>query len=196
MPMIERPTRLRLWGFVLTVGGGALIALGALLPWVSVGLRSDTQGALTSTSPGVDLRPGQVCLALGIIAILALPALRVAHSIGLRRAVAILVVVAGLGALVLSVRELTIKDHLLFTGVRHVGESIHSQTGLPAADLAAKAREELKKEGFVDVGLGLWITIAGGLVALAGGALDLLWVQSRARAHAAIDSPPPVAPAT
>jgi hypothetical protein len=190
MPTIERPTQLRLWGFILTVGGGALIAVGALLPWVSVGLKSDTQGALTTTSPGVDLRPGQVCLALGVLAILAILALRVMHSISLRRAVSIGVLVAGLVAIVLGVRELTIKDHLLFTGARQIAEQIHAQTGLPPHDVLTKAHDELQKEGFADAGIGIWLTIAGGAVTIVGGVLDVLWVQSRARAHAhAFDAP-------
>jgi hypothetical protein len=185
MPKVERPTQLRLWGFVLTVGGGALIAIGALLTWVSV----DYKG-ITSKQLGVDLKPGIACLVVGVIAILAIPALRTVHSIPLRRAIAIGVAVAGLVAIVLGVRELSIKDHLLFTGVRTFAEALHQQNGLPARDLAAQIRAGLQKSGSVNVGIGLWITIAGGVVTLVGGVLDVMWVQSRARAHAhAFDAP-------
>jgi hypothetical protein len=186
MPMIARPTRLRLWGFILTVGGGALIAIGALLTWVSVDYRG-----ITTKELGVDLKPGMVCLAVGVIAILAILVLRAVHSIPLRRAISIAVVLAGLVAIVLGVRELSIKDHLLFTGVRTFAEALHQQSGLPAKDLAAQIRAGLQKSGSVNVGIGLWITIAGGAVTLVGGILDLLWVQTRARAHAhAFDAPP------
>jgi hypothetical protein len=187
MLKIERPTQLRLFGFVLTVGGGALIAIGTLLTWASV----DYKG-ITSEELGVDLKPGIVCLAAGVIAILAIPALRVMHSIPLRRAISIAVVAVGLVAIVLGVREVSIKDHLLFTGIRTFAEAIHQHSGLPAKDLATQIRAGLQKSGSVDVGIGLWITIAGGVVALVGGVLDLMWVQSRARAHAhAFDAPAP-----
>jgi hypothetical protein len=186
MPMIERPTQLRLGGFVLTVAGGSLIAIGTLLTWASV----DYKG-ITSKELGVDLKPGLVCLVLGVIAILAIPALRAVYSIPLRRVIAVAVVVAGLVAIVLGVRELSIKDHLLFTGIRTFAESLHQQNGLPAKDLATQIRADLKKSGSVNVGIGLWITIAGGMVALGGGVLDLIWVRSRARARAhAFDAPP------
>ena len=43
---------------------------------------------------------------------------------------------------------------------------------------------------WLKLGIGLWITIVGVVVALVGGILDLMWVQSRARAHAhAFDAP-------
>jgi len=190
--MLEiKRTPLRVWGFLLTVLGGALIALGALLPWVSVGLRSDTSGALTTTSLGVDLRPGKVTLALGVLVVLAIAGLRLSHSIPLRRAIAVGVVVAGIVAVALAIRETTIKDHLLFTGARQVAEQIHAQTGLPTQDVVTRARAQLQKEGFADAGIGLWLTILGGVVAVAAGVLDLLWVRSRAIAHAhAFDAPP------
>jgi hypothetical protein len=185
MPTIERPTQLRLWGFILTVGGGALIAVGALLAWASVDYRG-----ITETTVGVDVKPGEVCLALGIVAILALLVLRASHSIPLRRGVAIGVVVVGLVAIILGVREVMIKDHLLFTGLRDFANAFSSQNGLPAKDLAARIRAELQKSGTVNVGIGLWLTIAGGAVTIVGGVLDVLWVQSRARAHAhAFDAP-------
>jgi hypothetical protein len=185
MPMIERPTPLRLWGFILTAGGGALIAIGALLTWVSVDYRG-----ITSKELGVDVKPGIVCLAVGVIAILAILGLRAVHSIPLRRAISIAIMVAGLVAIVLAVRELSIKDRLLLTGLRTFAEALHQQNGLPAQDLAAKIRADLQKSGTVNVGIGLWITIAGGVVTLVGGVLDMMWVRSRARAHAhAFDAP-------
>jgi hypothetical protein len=126
-----------------------------------------------------------------VLVVLSIVALRLTHSIPLRRGIAVAVVVAGVLAVALAVRELAIKEHLLFTGVRQVAEQIHAQTGLPTKDLVAKARVQLQKDGFVDVGIGLWLTILGGVVTIAGGVLDLLWVRSRAIAHAhAFDAPP------
>src|SRR2546428_6022022 len=115
MPGIEKPSRLRVWGFLLAVGGGAAVAVGALLPWVSVGLRSDRNGVLTSTSRGVDFRSGKLCLALGVAAILALVVLRVVRSANARRLIAIGVVMAGLGGIALGIREEAIRDRLLFS---------------------------------------------------------------------------------
>jgi hypothetical protein len=186
MPMIERPTSIRLWGFVLTVGGGALMAVGSLLTWTSVDYRG-----ISSATVGVDLKPGVVCLALGVLAILALLALRVVHSIPLRRAISVGVVAAGLIAIALGIREVAIKDHLLFSGLRDFANAFHAQNGLPAKDLAARIKADLQKSGSVKVGIGLWLAIAGGVITLVGGVLDLMWVRSRAQAHAhAYDAPP------
>jgi hypothetical protein len=182
----ERPSALRLGGFLLTVVGGALIALGSLLTWVTV-----TYHGLSSSSPGVDLRPGIVCLVAGVAVILSLLVLRLSRSTSVLRIVSIGVAVAGVLALGLGVRELAIKDHLLFTGVHDFADALHAQTGLPTSDLAARLRTELQKSGSVSPGIGLWLTIVGGVLAIGGGILDLRWVRSRATDRSpALDAPP------
>ena len=177
-----RPTPLRLAGFLATVVGGVLVALGPLLTWVSVGLLGDESGALTSTSPGVDHTTGKIALALGAATVVAIVLLRVIVSVGLRRLVAIGVLVAGLASIAIGVRAVTgDRDRYLSTGVRPLAEEIHRQVGLPVTEeLAARAREQLAEDGFVQIGVGPWLVLAGGIVTVVGGALDLAWVEARA----------------
>ncbi|MBI3647661.1 MAG: Trp biosynthesis-associated membrane protein [Actinobacteria bacterium] len=176
MPTIERPTPLRLWGFVLTVGGGATLAIGALMPWVAVGLKSDTKGVLTEVTPGVDLALGKVALALGALALIGLLALRIIRSARALRILGLVIVLAGLCGLAIGIRELATKDGLLFAGVARTVESLR-RAGVGVS--VERFRAQLQKDGFVAMRLGLPLVIAGGALTAAGGLLDLVWVKRR-----------------
>jgi hypothetical protein len=182
----DRATTLRLAGFVLTVGGGALVVLGSLLDWISVGLRGDAAGGFTVSTPGIDLNAGLATLVLGAIAILGIVALRLAHSTTLRRLVAVGVIVVGLGAAGIGVYEMSgARDRFLFSGVRAFAEHFTEEQGLPQNEqLADQVREQLKKDGFVELKIGVYVVIAGGVLAAIGGALDFAWAGARRRERA------------
>jgi hypothetical protein len=186
MQTSDRATSLRLAGFVLTVGGGALVILGSLLNWVSVGLKGDAASGFTVSTPGIDLRAGLVALGLGALAILGIVALRLVHSTTFRRLVAIGVILVGLGATAIGVYEMTgNRDRYLFSGVREFAEHFNQEQGLPQNDqLAAQIREQLKKDGVVDIQIGIYVVIAGGVVTIVGGALDYAWAGARRRERA------------
>jgi hypothetical protein len=179
----DRVSTLRVAGFVLTVGGGALVVLGSLLDWVSVGLRSDASGALTTTTPGVDFRAGLVTMGLGVVTLLGFVALRLGHSTTLRRLVATGVVVVGIGAAAIGIYEMSKdRDQFLFTAVRPLQQQYHQEQGLPVNDqLAAQIRDQLRKDGLVERKIGIPILIAGGLIATIGGVLDFAWAGARQR---------------
>ena len=181
MEGISKPSPLRLAGFLATAGGGLLVALGSLQAWIAVGLKSDTTDSLTTTSPGIDFRAGKVTLALGVIAILAIAALRLVRSLNARRAIAVVVLLAGLAAAGIGLRELTgDRNRFLSAGVHALAQQLHDQIGLPLNDaLAQKVRDQLRVEGFVEFKVGLYLVVAGGVVVAAGGLLDLAWVGRR-----------------
>jgi hypothetical protein len=182
----ERATTLRLAGFIATVGGGALVVLGSLLNWVSVGLKGDTGGGFTVSTPGIDLRAGLVALALGALAILGIVALRLVHSTTFRRLVGVGVILVGLGAAAIGVYEMTgDRDRYLFSGVRDFAEHFSQEQGLPQNDqLASQIREQLRKDGVVDIQIGIYVVIAGGVVTVVGGLLDYAWAGARRRERA------------
>jgi hypothetical protein len=182
----ERTSTLRLAGFVLTVGGGALVVLGSLLDWISVGLRGDAAGGFTVSTPGIDLNAGLAALALGALAILAIVALRLSHSTMLRRLVAIGVIAVGLGAAAIGIYEMSgARDRFLFSGVRPLAEHFSEVQGLPQNDqLADQVREQLRQDGFVELKIGLYVVIAGGVLTAIGGVLDFAWAGARRRERA------------
>jgi tryptophan-associated transmembrane protein len=182
----DRSSTLRLAGFVLTVGGGALVVLGSLLDWISVGLRGDAAGGFTVNTPGIDLNAGLAALALGALAILAIVALRLTHSTMLRRLVAIGVIAVGLGAAAIGIYEMSgARDRFLFSGVRPLAEHFNEVQGLPQNDqLADQVREQLRQDGFVDLKIGIYVVIAGGVLTAIGGALDFAWAGARRRERA------------
>jgi Tryptophan-associated transmembrane protein (Trp_oprn_chp) len=179
----ERVSTLRVAGFALTVGGGALVVLGSLLDWVSVGLKSDASGALTTTTPGVDFRAGLVTMGLGIAALLGFVALRLVHSTPLRRLVAAGVILVGIGAAGIGIYEMSKdRDQFLFTALRPLQQQYHQEQGLPLNDqLAAKIRDQLRKDGLVELKIGIPVVIVGGLIATIGGVLDFAWAGARQR---------------
>ena len=179
---LEKPAQLRLWGFILTVAGGGTIALGSLLSWVSVGNRGDTEGILTSTSPGVDFRAGKVALALGVLVLVAILALRITHSTKLRRAIAVGVIAMGLAGAAIGIYEMSRDDRFLFSGVRPRAQYYNQEIGLPKNEqLIVKIRQQLQKDGYVDVKIGLPLMVAGGAIAVFGGLLDFAWAGARRR---------------
>ena len=182
----DRASTLRLAGFVLTVGGGAVVVLGSLLVWISVGLRGDAGDGFTVSTAGIDLRAGLASLALGAIAILGIVALRLAHSTTLRRLVAVGVIAAGLGAIAIGVYEMSgARDRFLFSGVRPLAEHFTEVQGLPQNDqLTDQVREQLRKDGFVDLKIGVYVVTAGGVLTAIGGALDYAWAGARRRERA------------
>lgn len=104
------------------IGGGILVALGAVLPWASVGDLSVN---------GLDFDDGPIVLVLGI----AIIGLAVAHMLTRQMWAFVLVILASLGALVTSIIDITDIDG-----------------SVPG----------------VSVGIGLWLALAGSLVAGGG----------------------------
>ena len=179
----DRVTTLRVAGFALTVGGGALVVLGSLLDWVSVGLKNDAAGALTTTTPGIDLRAGLVTAGLGACALLGFVALRLVHATPFRRLVATGIVLVGIGAVAIGIFEMS-RDRgaFLFTAVRPLQQQFHTEQGLPLNDaLIVQVREQLRKDGEVEMKIGVPVVIAGGVIAVIGGVLDFAWAGARQR---------------
>ena len=65
MMTVVKPSPLRLWGFVLTVAGGALLAFGSISDWAAVSLGGSAEAAVPTK--GIDLWQGKVTLALGAL---------------------------------------------------------------------------------------------------------------------------------
>jgi len=65
MLAVVKPSPLRLWGFLLTVLGGALMAFGSIGDWAAVSLGGSTENAVPTK--GIDLWQGKVTVLIGAI---------------------------------------------------------------------------------------------------------------------------------
>ena len=167
----ERPSALRLAGFVCTALGGTLMALGALLGWASTSLGPRITGVETK---GVDTVEGKVVLALGVAVLVAIPAIRLADSAAVRRSIGIGVIVASVVAGALALWDLVAADERLGPpAAEDEAAVIARETRLPEDVLAA----ELTKLAFVSVRPGIYVPVAGAVLGVVGGALGLAWAR-------------------
>ena len=64
MLAVVKPSPLRLWGFLLTVIGGALVAFGSIGNWAAITLGGGTVNVVPTK--GIDVWQGKVTLILGV----------------------------------------------------------------------------------------------------------------------------------
>jgi hypothetical protein len=184
---------LRVWGFLCTALGAAMLGVGAILSWanVTIGIRGTTRSAAT-TAPGIDLPEGKVALAAALVALVAVVAMRLVESAVARRAWGVAIAAAGLigGAAVL---EALMRSQERIGGLI-VGQKIAQLSGgrsLPPVvqqhltDLANAATH-------IDLQPAIYIALFGAVLVLIGGILGLLWTPEPAP-HA---TPPPDAAAS
>lgn len=186
MLTVVRPSPLRLWGFLLTVIGGALVAFGSIGDWAAVSLGGDVDNAVPTK--GIDLWQGMVTVALGALIVIAILALRFVRP-GRRAALAVAIVGLGAVALAVSVWCLLALDSVVAdTGVDALVEAVVAQLGMAeprARELVAQALGSAGIE--VRAQPGLWLVATGAGLATIGGMVDVAWVRHKRRAGDAID---------
>ena len=192
MIAVVKPSPLRLVGFLLTVLGGALMAFGSIGDWAAISLGGSSEGAVPTK--GVDIWQGTATLALGALIVLGILALRFVRP-DRRNAIAVAIVVAGLAGLALGLWViLALKSVVRDTSVDAFIQVLEG-LGVAATKARQQVLEALSKQGIaVKAQTGLWMTVAGGVFATAGGLVDLAWVRQKRLAGDAID--PDTFPAT
>jgi hypothetical protein len=179
---VSRPTPLRLFGFIFTALGGLLIALGSISDWATVVFLGQTFP--DSAAPGIDVTEGKVVLALGVLMLVGIVALRLARDAGARRLLAVGICIAATVAIAVAVVDV-VRSEDRFGGytVDKLAQQLSDASGLSLPQARNKVEAFIAKEGAVDIGIGLWMVLGGGVLGLAGGLLDLAWVgQQRLRA--------------
>jgi hypothetical protein len=164
--------RLRAIGFLVIVAGALTAGLGTMLTWVSVSL----PGTIPEVYLGVDLLEGTIALGLAVVALVAVLASRIAATGSARRGAAVAVVAAGIALVAIAGGEaLTAPGRFREDVVRDVTSAVGGS--LAPVDTAAL-------EAAIDVrlGVGLWLTLAGGLATAAGGLVTLAWASRRVTA--------------
>src|SRR3989337_1721714 len=81
-----RPSRLRLAGFLTLAAGGAMLGIGAIRTWGSVGLSAEVAptGAVAGAIPGIDVGEGKLALAAAAVVLIGILALRLTRSAATR----------------------------------------------------------------------------------------------------------------
>ena len=125
MLAVVKPSPLRLWGFLLTVLGGALIAFGSIGNWAAISLGGSSEGAIPTK--GIDVWQGKATLLLGALIVVGILALRFVRP-ERRNAMAVAIIVAGLAALALGLWVLlALKSVVHDTGVDELTQVLERQ---------------------------------------------------------------------
>ena len=186
MLAVVKPSPLRLWGFLLTVVGGALIAFGSVSTWAAASLGGTTAGAIPTK--GIDVWQGKITLALGAAILVGIVALRFVMP-ERRRIVATGILVAAAIALAIALWCAFALDSVVHdASVDQLVRKVADVLGRSTAEARALVDQALARVG-VDVKpqVGLWLVVAGGALAVAGGSVDLAWVRRKRQAGDTID---------
>jgi hypothetical protein len=172
-----RPTALRVAGFVCVALGAVLAGVGATREWVAVGFSADTEHAADLSVHGIDVWEGKVVLFAAAAALLVLLAMRISGSPGTRRGLAVVLIVLGALCIALPVVD-AIQANNRFAndaGIERYVRFLAVRSSLPEDDVREQLAEQFSRDLRVELSAGLWITVAGGVLLVAGGALSVAW---------------------
>jgi hypothetical protein len=186
MRTVVKPSPLRLWGFALTVLGGALLAFGSISDWAAVSLGGSADAAVPTK--GIDLWQGKATLALGALILVGVLGLRLVRP-AWRGALAIALIVLAVAALGLAIWCVTsLQSVVTDTGIDALVDTVVASFGISAQQARQLVEGAMAGAGIeVQARTGLWLTLTGAIVATAGGAVDLAWVRRKRALGDAID---------
>jgi hypothetical protein len=158
----SRPTLLRAGGFLLCVIGALSLGVGAIVPWVTVGIPNESAH---SSFRGTDLPDGRVVLFCAFVVLVAIMGSRLVRSTGLRLATIALTLGAGLlSALVAAAFIGDGRDRGVVLDAIGVPRDLWAQFGV-----------------FRDLGAGAYLALAGGVLCIAGAIMSLRWARRLGR---------------
>ena len=172
-------------GAILAMVGGVLLAVGSFLAWAEV-----SGGGTSVTAKGVDGSDGYITLAAGAVALL----VGIAMTRQARRMLAVLVILAGIvGGGIGLYDALTAKDSVLDAAAEELAPTF----GASAEEVRAALDQAIDAGQLsVSISIGLYVVIAGGVVALIGGILGLRGSTAEPAAAGTVASAPPPAVVT
>lgn len=167
------PTRLRVAGSVFTIAGALLAGIGSTLAWTTAGLRVDTQGVLDLEFRGLDLLGGTIALVvagatLGGLALSRRATGRARERLGTSLLVAGVLIMAMPLSVAIRAERRAVED-MARVAARSGGLTIEEATELVREDPSLAVRSEL--------GPGIWLTLAGGVLVVVGAAANLAWTR-------------------
>ena len=186
MLAVVKPSPLRLWGFLLTVLGGTSVTFGSIGNWATVTLGESTLNAVPTK--GIDLWQGKATAILGLVIIAGILALRFVRP-DRRRLVAFGLIAFAMVALGLAVWCLAAAGTVVAdAGVDALVKMVVEQLGLSNEEARRQVLTVMDTAGIeVRAQVGLWTSLIGASLAVAGGFVDLVWVRHKRFAGDAID---------
>ncbi len=174
-----RPTPLRLWGFWLTAAGVLVLGIGCTLDWAVIGFPGDADGIFDAPVKGTDIWEGAVAFGSGVFALIGTLALRLLRGFDARRALALGIVSLGALATALAISVAMRADARLAgdEGLDDIAATLSGELGITPDAARARLLDELDLDLEVELGPGVWLTIAGGLVVVIGGSISLAWAR-------------------
>jgi hypothetical protein len=172
-----QPTELRVAGFVCAALGAILAGVGATREWVAVGFTADTEHAADLSVHGIDVWEGKVVLFVAAGALLLLLTMRISVSPGTRKGLAVVLIVSGALCIALPLVD-AVRANDRFgggEGLERFVDSLSVRLRLPKEVIREQLSAQLDREPRVEVSPGLWLTAAGGVLLVAGGALSVAW---------------------
>lgn len=188
-----RPTGLRLAGTACVALGAIAAGVGATREWATIGFKADVQHAADVSVHGIDVWEGKFVLFAAVATLLVMLAMRISGSRGTRRGLAIALIVLGALCVALPGADaVRAKDRFGgVEGVDRLAKTLSVQVGLPEHVVRERLRYLLAEDLRVEISAGLWITVAGGVLLVAGGILGLVWVRrDGANATVPVESDP------
>lgn len=176
-----RPTRLRLLGFLVLVGGSVLAGVGATRLWATIGFVADTEGTADVFVYGTDIWEGKVVLLIAGLALVAMIVMRTTTSGALRRTFGAGTIVLGLVCVALPLLA-AIRADARFGGTEgldRMARILSARLELPEDVIREQLAEQFERDLRVEIGPGLWLSVGGGVLIAAGGALGLAWARTR-----------------
>jgi hypothetical protein len=176
-----RPSALRLLGFLAVLVGALLAGVGALSDWVIIGFPSDVERELDVNVPGTDVWEGKVVLAVALVSLVALIAMRLASSAAVRSSIAAVIALGGLTVVAIAAVDLTRATERFgrSEGLDDVVRALARKLGQPVEPVRALVQQNFSGTLRVDVGAGMPLAVAGGIILIVAGGLSLAWARRR-----------------
>ena len=176
-----RPTRQRLFGFIVLVAGSVLAGIGATREWASIGFVADREGAADVSVYGTDVWEGKVVLLIAGLALVVMIVMRLATSGALRRSLGVALIMLGIVCTALPALAAVRADARFGggDGLDRMARVLSARLELPEDVVRGQLAEQFERDLRVEIGAGLWLSVAGGLLIIGGGALGLAWAGSR-----------------
>ncbi len=166
---------------MLSVLGGTLAIIGALITWATVGPRSEAGQLDPSSVRGPDLPEGWIALIIAVAIVLAAASVLVVGSPRVRGRLTVgmlaaSMVIAGIGV----IDAIAGRERLEAAGLDRTAARISESSGLPFEAIRRRLDEQLGSAVDVSLGAGLVLVITGGVLG-ATGSLGLLQTSRRRR---------------
>jgi hypothetical protein len=188
-----RPTKLRLAGFVCLAFGAVAAGYGATADWVIIGFPADLERVADVTVHGTDGWEGKTVLLGAVAALIAMLAMRLSRSEATGRGLAVVLMIVGLAAFALPMLDAVRAEDRFGggVGIDLLAERLAAQLELPEEVVREQLREEFQRALRVEVERGIWISAAGGILLVTGGALSFAWVGRRSAGRLGAADPVP-----